>query len=338
MPDLQANVYGRANRCRESECPRTSSADLLGLRVTQPPVPASPSVAFVTVSYGPDRDRCALLCRSIDRLATNTLGHWIIVDRADLPLFRSFESPFRRLLVTEEVVPTRLWRLGTRRIGLRSNVFLHPWGKPIRGWLLQQLAKLAVTRELEADVVVHTDSDVALVRQFESASLVDAAGRVRLFRAPEGIHAGLPGHVEWHRSAERLLGLPTAPLPLADYITSLVPWKRDNAAALLEYLEDRRGRWVRAVANAWNVSEYVLYGRFVDDVLGDDAGQFATSTSLCLDYWNVDPLSATEVDELIDAMGPDQVGVSITAKSGVPPSEYEAVLERRWSADRGPSS
>ena len=177
-----------------------------------------------------------------------------------------------------------------------------------------------------------SDSDVTLLRSFDPSSLVDAEGRIRLYRAPEGIDARLPRHVEWHRTAERLLGLPTRPLPLPDYITSLVPWKRENAVALLEFLEDRRGRWVRAIANAWNVSEYVLYGRFVDDVLGNEGGQFATSTSLCLDYWTTEALSTAEVDELIDAVAPGQIGVSITAKAGMSPDTYESLFTTRWDS------
>ena len=92
-----------------------------------------------------------------------------------------------------------------------------------------------------------------------------------------------------------------------------------NAVALLDFLQDRHGPWVRALANAWNVSEYILYGRFVSDVLGDEGGQFASSTSLCLDYWTTEPLSAREVEEFIDAMEPGQVGVSLTAKAGMSP-------------------
>ena len=111
----------------------------------------APSVAFVTVSYGPDRDRCGLLCRSMDALAPATSDHVIIVDRADLPQFRELESGHRRIVATEDVLPNRVWRLEARRVGLRSNVFLH-LGKPIRGWLVQQLVKLAACREVAADI------------------------------------------------------------------------------------------------------------------------------------------------------------------------------------------
>ena len=45
--------------------------------------------------YGKDRDRCALLCRSMREFAPST-DHWIVVDRADLGLFKSLRTPARR--------------------------------------------------------------------------------------------------------------------------------------------------------------------------------------------------------------------------------------------------
>ena len=293
---------------------------------------ASPSVAFVTVSYGPDRDRCALLCRSVDALAPEILEHVIIVDRADLPLFRELESGRRRVIVAEDVLPRRVWRLQARRVGLRSNAFLH-LGKPIRGWLLQQLVKMAACREVAADVIVHADSDVSLMRRFAASSLVDAQGRLRLYRGPGGINEWLSEHVLWHRSAERLLGLDPSPTPLPQYIASLVPWRRDNAIALLDFLDSRSRRsWMRAIASTWDFSEYILYGRFVTDMLGEAAAQFSTPTSLCLDYWEKEPLSPERIEALVDGLGPEQVAVSITAKAGMPAESYAALLERRWSA------
>ena len=97
-------------------------------------------------------------------------------------------------MLTEDVLPKRVLRIGTRRLGLRSNVFLQ-LGRPIRGWLVQQLAKLAISREITADVIVHADSDVALVRPFDPSMLVDHEGRIRLFCAPDAIGDALPGRV-----------------------------------------------------------------------------------------------------------------------------------------------
>lgn len=291
---------------------------------------AAPTVAFVTVSYGPDLDRCQLMCRSLDALAPTTYDHLIIVDRADLPQFRGLESGRRRIVTTEEVLPKRVWRLEARRVGLRSNVFVH-LGKPIRGWLVQQLAKLAACRAVAADVIVHTDSDVALVRRFDAGSLVDTDGRVRLYRAPGCVDESMPEHVGWHRTAEQLLGLPSGAIPLPDYITSLVPWRRENATALLDHL-DRRSRrsWMRAVASAWNFSEYILYGRFVSEILGEAGSQYATDSSLCRDYWGPEALTEAQVEDFLDGMSDDQVALSITAKARMKPESYASVLERQW--------
>jgi hypothetical protein len=294
----------------------------------------TPTVAFVTISYGPDRDRCVLLRRSMEAFAP-AVEHWIVVDRADLRLFRSLQNNRTTLVTTEDVLPVWLRRLDLRRIGFRSNMWIQARGKPVRGWLVQQLIKLALAEELTAEILLYADSDVVLLRPFQASSVIDPVGRVRLYARPEAVDETLPNHLLWHRSAEKLLGIGPARLPLPDFITSLVPWQRQNAVALLAHVEKETGRhWLRALATAWNVSEYTLYGRFVCDVLGESSGQYATSSSLCRDYWTPVPLSARELAAFIDGIGPDEIGVSITAKAGMRPADYVGLLERRWAALR----
>lgn len=292
----------------------------------------TPSVAFVTVSYGPDRDRCALLSRSLEALAPS-VEHWIVVDRADRQHFEALENRRTTLLTKEEVLPLSLKRVNTRRLGLRSNVWLQARGKPVRGWLVQQLVKLALAERLDADVLVYADSDVVLVRPFEPSAILDDEGRVRLCVQSDAIDEGLPNHVRWHRSAERLLGLGRAELPLPDFISGLVPWHRANAVALLKHIErtTRRG-WASAIAAAWDVSEYTLYGRFVTDALSENS-QF-TGSSLCHDYYTRARLTEAEVDALLDDLAADQIAVNITAKAKMDPAEYAAPIERRWAVSR----
>ena len=184
------------------------------------------SVAFLTVSYAPDRDRCAFLSRSLDALAPS-VEHYIVVDRADRRLFASLENRRTTLLTKEEVLPIWLQRVNTLRIGLHSNLWMQARGKPIRGWLVQQLVKLAFAERLETEVLVHADSDVVLMRPFELSSVVDGEGRVRLCMKADAIDAGLPNHVRWHRTAERLLAIGRAELPLPDFISG---WSRGDAS------------------------------------------------------------------------------------------------------------
>jgi Family of unknown function (DUF6492) len=217
-------------------------------------------------------------------------------------------------------------------LGLRSNIWIQAGGKPVRGWLLQQLIKLALAEQLTADVLVHADSDVVLIRPFRTSLVTDRAGRVRLYERPEAVDEALPDLVLWHRSAEDLLGIRPSRLPLPDFITSFVPWKRQNAVALLEHVEKVAGlHWLRAIAAAWDVSEYILYGRFARDVLGHEAGQYVTPSSLCLDYWTPAPLSDGELELFLDKLGPEEIAVSITAKARMRPADHVGALERRWS-------
>jgi Family of unknown function (DUF6492) len=289
------------------------------------------SVAFITPSYRVDRERCALLSRSLEACAPS-VEHWIVVDRGDLDFFRPLQSNRTHVVAKEEVLPVWVRRLDTLRIGLHSNVWIQARGTPIRGWLLQQLIKLAVAEQLTADVLVHADSDVVLLRPFSVSSVVDASDRVRLYARPEGVDERLPDHVRWHRSAERLLGIGEAELPMPDFISSLVPWKRENAVALLDHIETTTGKqWLRALAGAWDVSEYTLYGRFAEDVLGSSSGQFVCSSSLCHDYYKRVPLTVPRLEALLDRLGPEEIAVSLTSKAGMRPDEYVEVLERRWA-------
>ena len=161
------------------------------------------SVAFITPSYRLDRDRCALLSRSLEACAPS-VEHWIVVDRGDLRFFRPLQDHRTNVVAKEEVLPVWVRRLDTLRIGLRSNVWIQARGLPIRGWLLQQLIKLAIAEELTADVLVHADSDVVLLRPYAVSSVVDRGDRVQLYARPDYVDETLPDHVRWHRSAEKL--------------------------------------------------------------------------------------------------------------------------------------
>ena len=259
-----------------------------------------------------------------------SVEHLIVVDRGDVPFFRPLENGRTTVVAKEEVLPLWVRRLDTLKVGLQSNAWVQARGLPIRGWLLQQLVKLAVAEQLSADLLVYADSDVVLLRPFSVSSLVDADGRVRLYAREDYIDAALPDHVRWHRSAEEVLGIEPADLPMPDFISSLVPWKRENAVALLEHIERTTGKhWLRALASAWHVSEYTLYGRFAQDVLGTTGGQFVSSAPLCSDYYKRVPLTVPEVTALLDRVGPDEIAISITSKAGMDPNSTSTC----WSGD-----
>jgi hypothetical protein len=290
----------------------------------------TPSVAFVTKSYGPDLERCELLCRSVELLAPDT-RHWIIVDARDHAAFRALENARTRIVTTEELLPRRVRRFEV--YGTGKNIWLGARTPPIRGWLVQQLAKFAIAFTAPEDVLIHADSDIVLIRPFREELLLDEAGALRLFRVPQTIGEELPGHVRWHQTAERLLGLPPRPVPLPDYISGLVPWSRETAVSLLREIEARSGRdWMRTLARAQDVSEYILYGRYVEDAPARANGRPGDSLSLCRCYWGSEPLTNPELESFVDEAAPNEVSIMVSAKAGMRPADYAEVFERRWTA------
>ena len=276
-----------------------------------------------------------MLNRSLEACSPS-FEHWIVVDRGDLSLFRHFQSNRTTVVTKEEVLPLWVHRIDTLKIGLRSNVWLQSRGRPIRGWLIQQLVKLAVAELVTADVLVHADSDVVLVRPFSTDAIVDEIGRVRLYERPGCVDEAMPEHLRWHRSTEKLLGIGPADTPMADFISSLVPWRRQNVLALLEHVEATTGRhWLRALAAAWDVSEYTLYGRFVRDVLGVNGDQFVSSSPLCLDYYKRAPLTVPELTTFLDSVTGETFAISLTSKAGMNPEDYVELLERKWALAGG---
>ena len=135
----------------------------------------------------------------------------------------------------------RLVRLATRRIGLRSDMFLQGEGSPFADGCCNNSRSSPCHATFLADVIVHVDSDVTLVREFQPSSVIDSHGRVRSTASPRSnrLEAPVPCRVASKRGA--LARLSPAPIPLPDYITHLVPWRRQNVIALLDYLEGREG-------------------------------------------------------------------------------------------------
>ena len=293
------------------------------------------SIAFITKSYEPDRTRCELLCRSIELFAPDA-HHWIIVDARDFQAFRGLEHANTRVVTTEEVLPRRVRKLELHRLGIAKNVWCG-WGMlPMRAWLVQQLAKLAIVQFASEDVLIHADSDTVLIRPFDADMLTVEPDSFPVYRRPAAIDERLPIHIRWHRVAEELLGLEPRPLPLPDYIGGLIPWRREIACALLNEIARRSRRdWMQTLARGWHLSEYILYGRFVDDVIGRTSGPPPTCPSLCHCFWGSSPISNAELEEFIDASAPSEVGVMISANAGMDPASYMDVIERRWRRELG---
>ena len=293
----------------------------------------SSSYAIATPSYAGDIERCRLLCASIDRFVTGHATHYLLVEDADVALFAPLAGPRRQIMAESELLPSWLksWRdpltLGRRRVwtGLGALARGVP---PLRGWHAQQLRKFALARASGEDVLLFADSDMMFVRRFDLTSLATAGG-TRLYAKPAGIDATMTEHVRWCSSAADLLGLPAPALPSVDYINNLVSWRRDNALAMLAHIEACSGRdWISAIAAKRRFSEYMIYGYFVEQVLGlEAAGHFSDSHQLCKSYWGDEVTGLSALGSFEEVLAEGQVAVGVQSFIGEPVSRLRALLE-----------
>lgn len=289
--------------------------------------------AVLTPSYAPDFELCCDLNRSVLELMPAEVTHHVVVPRRDRGVFAPLEGSRTRVWSVDDFLPRSMVPVPLANLWLN----LHRPYPPVRGWITQQLVKLRATEELGAEVVLLADSDVQLVRP-ATADTFYVDGQVRFYREPDAVGEQLPRHIIWHAVARRLLGLPPAPPgPLPDYISAFNVWEQRIVRMLRDRIEAVTGRsWLDAIGGQLHVSEFILYGVFVDEVLGASAGVFATDSMLCHSYWNLEPLEREAAVEFVGSAHPDDVAVMISAKSRTPLAvRREALSHVSASANMG---
>ncbi|HRK23417.1 MAG TPA: DUF6492 family protein [Beijerinckiaceae bacterium] len=290
------------------------------------------SAGIVTCSYSGDYDACRILCESIDRFVPAAMAHTLYVPRADVPMFAHLGNARRRIATQEELLPGWFWKLPlpspewrARLLLPRRNVYLTPFSLPVRGWIAQQVMKLAATQRAETDIVVNIDSDNAFIRPLTMDHLV-RDGRVRFYRNPDKVP--LESHRRWHRAAGKLLGLPDSDFYGAEYIHPLVVWRRDVLRAMLDRIVEVTGMdWQKALARTTHFAEFVLYGVYADKVAGlDQAGLWASDQPFCLSRWAEDFRSAADEVAFVNELQPRHVTCLIQSTIPMPPNERQRIF------------
>ena len=292
------------------------------------PERSMPSTAFMTASYGPDLERCRLLCETMDARATGWSRHYILVSGRDRNLFAGLAGPRREIVDERDLLPSWLVRMPDPSSGFRRDLWLHPWGKPLRGWHVQQLRRMALAAHVAEDALVSVDSDVAFVTPYDAGDEW-REGRLRLYRVPDALDdPGLHEQRLWSAHAARLLGLP-AGAGRHDYINTLVPWRRDAARAMMAAISDETGMpAMRALAAIRTISECMIYGRFVEDVQGLD-GHWPDPRAFCKVLWRRPGSDFEGLDAFINNRAPHQVAVGLQSFIGLPVADIRQLVLAR---------
>jgi Family of unknown function (DUF6492) len=297
-----------------------------------PGEPTAPRVEIVTLSFHGDLDVCRTLCASIDGFASDEFLHSLYVPASDVPLFADLATERRRVATQESLLPRWFWKAPLpspqwrKRLFLpRRNVYLTPFSPPVRGWIAQQIMKIAATLASAHDVVAFLDSDNALIRRLT----VDRLAKDGLWSFYRHLdHPDLPGSGRYYESARRLLGLPNDNYR-PNYIHPMIVWRRAVVEGMIRRIEQTTGQnWIKALARTPHFAEYVIYGLYVERVIDLAAAEsFAEFRPLVHSSW-VNPLKSDgEAQAFVDALTPDHVGCNIQSTSGMSSERRSQVRE-----------
>lgn len=285
-------------------------------------------LAVVTPSYRRDFPLCRDLNRSVIRWMPSIVQHHIIVPRKDLAIFRTLANPRTVIHCADEYLPPHVVKVPLVNVWLN---LARPW-PPLRGWITQQLVKLSVAASLQVDAVLLVDSDMVFVAECDLRTFAPD-GQPPMYRNPGAVHRGMPQHRIWLETAHDLLALgPVDSGNLTDYICWPCLWEPATVRSLLGRIGDVSGvSWQTAVGSRLHFSEMMLYGTYVDKVLGGPKESTSAMRSIC--YSDEAPLTLAEL-ELVLREGPDDaVAVMISAKAGISGEVRKKALER-YSATR----
>ncbi len=288
---------------------------------------ADRSVAVVTASFAGDFERCKLLCETLDRHVSGFDKHLILVASHDVQLFRSLESTNRLIVDERDLLPQWLHVMRDPTSLFSRHIWLSFRTKPLRGWHVQQLRRLAVARHTDAAALLFCDSDVVFLRQFNCGDLW-RGDKLRFLRRDNALNnPELKLHRRWSANAGQALGLDADNRSMHDYIATVIAWRRDTLKAMCERIEQIHGQhWVEAIATSREFSECMLYGRYVDDVLGG-RGHNHTEDELCHIYWDGPELGEADLAGFVADMAPHQVAIGLQSFVGTKLDSVRRIIE-----------
>jgi len=204
--------------------------------------------------------------------------HFIIVPSRDIKLFDNLAGVRRQVVAVEDVVAQTYWQLP-----LSDRWWLNNKAFPVRGWIMQQITKLSADRVTDAELILFADSDLQFIRDFDMSQIYQG-DKLRLHRVPGAMDTGV--HLKWHHRAATLLGL-TPRYFGSDYVGQLITWRRSHLQSLHEHMEQiGKTPWQDQVAHSLRFSEYILYGVYVEHVLGEhDTSHFSHAQDLAQCCW-----------------------------------------------------
>ena len=258
----------------------------------------------------------------MDAFVTGKWHHYVVVDRPHYPLFKHLQGPRRSVLLTDDVMPAQMRLLfHLPFVGGRSLWWSRETGLSL-GWHIQQIVKIGIASVVKEEGLAYCDSDVFFLKPFDTASLTQD-GRFRLYRNYVKQNLELIANPAFISVCLDLLGLPKH-AQYFSYIDNFITWRRQTVLEMCEHFAHlNRGKWYRIFRNRLQISEYILYGLFVEEVQKDDKLHYATPHSLCRTKWSKQNQPEQDVAEFCAGLVPPQVAVGFQSFLGISVTRLE---------------
>jgi hypothetical protein len=116
-----------------------------------------------------------------------------------------------------------------------------------------------------------------------------------------------------------------------------LPWVPDHARALVRRIESRHGRdWRSVLLHQRTFSEYVLYGVFIQEVVGFEASRHSPDSRLpVMENWTEDAISDESLLRFVASLPEDQVAIHVHSKAKYAFDLYARAIRALWRASSG---
>lgn len=268
------------------------------------------STALITPSWLPDISRCEELLSSAAQYTRGFSDHYVLIDAQDEKLFRRRLGMQCELVIKEDLLPGWLHQSRLDRQWWWSMQAL-----PVRGWILQQITKLAVTQYLGEEAFCFVDSDIGFIRPFGAENLW-SNGKLKYYRSTRKPYFYTSyRYRNWYQFAADQFDLGEEKNLNGAYIAQLSAMNKATVRQLLAHIEVKRGRsWLEVLLQSMDFSEFVLYGVYVDEVLNNE-GHEPMAESFCHGSWFFDLENREDFNRLTEVAA-DQFAVPLQSKSG----------------------
>lgn len=240
----------------------------MGISKTDPTIPVYAAPLFFTPSYRNDLDRLLLMRKSIRRFYRGFARHVIAVPSEDVEIFRcalradNCQIIAQQSLVQSEFYPSRGYNTFRKLFPKQAWRMKRFAGKG--GWIIQQVAKLMAAELVKNGPIVILDSDLFFIRPFDDLDLFPLDGRLLVRIIPDTESGKHRKHIA---NSRKLLGLNEGSTE-HHYMSCPAILYAEWIRKLMIHIESLWGKpWQLVLYEQETISEYSIYGIFVEEVL-----------------------------------------------------------------------